>query len=142
MNEENMNEIKELLKEVKLLLQVSNRDFPKFVNTVDNDALSMKNSADYLKNSVNTFNNYMNKNIIDIEIRNYLDILNNPELMNSLNINEDLLISKISNLLDRKGIIYNFNFELSNNVQIKEHNEQNTSKIDYNKIIIKKNRID
>lgn len=130
MNEENMNEIKNLLEEVKLLLQVSNRDFPKFVNSIDRDSLSMKNSADYLKNSVNTFNNYMDKNIIDIEIRNYLDILNNPELMNSLNINKELLILKISNLLDRKGMVYEFN----KNIKL-------DTNYDNNKIKIKKNKI-
>ena len=129
MDNENINEVKKLLEEVKVLLVLSQRDFPRFVNSVDKDANSMKNSADYLKNSVNTFNNYMDNNIIDIELRNYLDILNNPELMNKLNIKEELLILKISNLLDRKGMLFPYNNKLELN------------NFDNNKVMIKKNKI-
>lgn len=129
MDNENINEVKKLLEEVKDLLALSQRDFPRFVNSVDKDANSMKNSADYLKNSVNTFNNYMDNNIIDIELRNYLDILNNPELMNKLNIKEELLILKISNLLDRKGMLFPYNNKLELN------------NFDNNKVMIKKNKI-
>lgn len=79
MNEENLNEIKNLLEEVKSLLLASQRDFPKYVNSVDKDANSIKNSADYLKNSMNTFNNHMENRSIDKEelINICISVLNN-----------------------------------------------------------------
>lgn len=79
MNENNLNEIKNLLEEVKSLLLASQRDFPKYVNSVDKDANSIKNSADYLKNSMNTFNNHMENRSIDKEelINICISVLNN-----------------------------------------------------------------
>ena len=108
--------------------------------TLENDLPELKNSSSRLSNEISTLTGLVNdlgrevyqlredrearqRDNINLEIRNYLDLLKDPMLMQALGLTREMIAAKLAELLNKNGLKASYITEVA-----KEDTKQNTLK--------------
>lgn len=108
--------------------------------TLENDLPELKNSSSRLSNEISTLTGLVNdlgrevyqlredrkarqRDNINLEIRNYLDLLKDPMMMQALGLTREMIATKLAELLNKNGLKASYITEVA-----KEDTKQNTLK--------------